>query len=141
MPIGADLVLHEEADPEEILLDARRLGRVVEKTARRYRTPLAFPLMDLRLEKADLLEFVGVPESELDLFHFQEPPTEELLEGLRRSADRPFSERLRANPRSCALHRGADGSVAGPDADRTLFPHDKISRRPNLTCRHGRNSG
>lgn len=73
MPIGADLVLHEEPNPEAIMLDAERLGRVVEKAARRYRTPLAFPLMDLLLEKSDLLEFVGVPESEIDLFHFKAP--------------------------------------------------------------------
>ena len=79
MPIGADLVLHEEPAPEEILVDAKRLGRVVEMAARRYRTPLAFPLMDLRLEKADLLEFAGVPEHQADLFHFDEPPPEDLL--------------------------------------------------------------
>ncbi len=97
MPIGADLLLHEEADPEEVLLDAERLGRVVEKAARRYRTPLAFPLMDLRLEKADLLEFAGVPESEVDVFHFKEPPPEELLANVMRAGARPFSKRIQAN--------------------------------------------
>ena len=97
MPIGADLVLHEEPDPEAVLLDADRLGRVVEKAARRYRTPLAFPLMDLRLEKADLLEFAGVPESQVDVFHFKEPPPEELLASVRRAAGRPFSKRIQAN--------------------------------------------
>jgi len=97
MPIGADLVLHEEPAPEEILLDAGRLGRVVEKTARRYRTPLAFPLMDLRLEKADLLKFAGVDEREVDLFHFTDPPPEELLASVSRAAGRPFSKRIQAN--------------------------------------------
>lgn len=97
MPIGADLVLHEEPDPASILLDAGRLGRIVENTARRYRTPLAFPLMDLRLEKADLLEFAGIPESEVDLFHFKQPPPEELLRDLIGAAARPFSARIQAN--------------------------------------------
>jgi uroporphyrinogen-III decarboxylase len=97
MPIGADLVLHEEPNPEAILLDSERLGKVVETTARRYRTPLAFPLMDLRLEKADLLEFAGVPEREIDQYHFKEPPPEELLAELIAAASRPFSERIQAN--------------------------------------------
>jgi hypothetical protein len=97
MPIGADLLLHEESSPQEILLDAGRLGRVVEKAARRYRTPLAFPLMDLRLEKADLLAFAGVPESQVDLFHFAAPPAEAMVTDLGRAASRPFSERIRAN--------------------------------------------
>lgn len=97
MPIGADLVLREDPDPEALLLDGEGLGRVVEKAARRYRTPLGFPLMDLRLEKADLLEFAGVPDSEIDLYHFRQPPPEELLKDLLRAAARPFSERIRAN--------------------------------------------
>lgn len=97
MPIGADLVLHEQAQPEELLLDAEGLGRVVETAARRYRTPLAFPLMDLRLEKADLLALMGVPEAAIDLYHFPAPPTEEDVERVRASASRPFSARIRAN--------------------------------------------
>ena len=97
MPIGADLVLHEEPDPENVLLDAERLGRVVEKAARRYRTPLAFPLMDLRLEKADLLTYCGVAESEADLFHFHEPPPQDLVASVRQASGRPFSARINAN--------------------------------------------
>ena len=97
MPFGADLVLHEEPNPAAILLDSERLGKVVETTARRYRTPLAFPLMDLRLEKTDLLAFAGVPESAIDEFHFKEPPPEEMLAELNAAASRPFSERIQAN--------------------------------------------
>ncbi len=97
MPIGADLVLHEGTNPEAILLDSERLGKVIEATARRYRTPLAFPLMDLRLEKADLLEFMGVPENEVEQFHFQEPPPVELLPELMAAASRPFCKRIQAN--------------------------------------------
>ncbi len=97
MPIGADLVLHEQDDPASILLDAGALGRVVEMAARRYRTPLAFPLMDLRLEKADLLEFLGVPDAEADSYHFPAPPSKDVLERVLGSAARPFSRRIRAN--------------------------------------------
>lgn len=97
MPIGADLVLHEQAAPEEILYDAEKLGRVVEAAARRYRTPLAFPLMDLRLEKADLLELMGVPEQDVDLFHFPAPPAADEVERVKRETARPFSTRIRAN--------------------------------------------
>jgi uroporphyrinogen-III decarboxylase len=97
MPVGADLVLQEEPDPEGSRLDPDRLGHVVERAARRYRTPLAFPLMDLRLEKADLLECLGVPEHAVDTYHFETPPAEEVLAAVRRSAQRPFSARIQAN--------------------------------------------
>jgi hypothetical protein len=46
-PIGTDLVLREEEDAEAILRDGRRLGQIVERAARRWRVPLAVPLMDL----------------------------------------------------------------------------------------------
>lgn len=97
MPIGADLVLHEHDNPEAILFDAEALGRVVELAARRYRTPLAFPLMDLRLEKADLLACCGVPEPEIDLYHFPAPPPESEVERIVNAASRPFSARIQAN--------------------------------------------
>ncbi len=97
MPIGTDLVLHEHADPESIRLDGARLGAVVEASARRWATPLAFPLMDLALEKADLLEFAGVREAERDRFHFAEAPPQELVEAARRAARRPFGARMEAS--------------------------------------------
>jgi uroporphyrinogen-III decarboxylase len=96
MPIGADLVLREQPDPESILTDPERLGKVIEETARRFRTPLAFPLMDLRLEKADLLESFGVPEDAIDTFHFDRPPSEDALEAVRCGASRPFAARIQA---------------------------------------------
>jgi hypothetical protein len=76
MPIGTDLVLREQADPEGVMHDGAALGRVVADAARRYRTPLAVPLMDLRLEKADLLRLLGFEESLVDTFHFDEAPSE-----------------------------------------------------------------
>jgi hypothetical protein len=97
MPVGADLVLQEQADPEAVLLDAGRLGQVVAAAAQRYATPLAFPLMDLRLEKADLLSFCGVAEDAVDSFHFSEPPPESMVGRLRHAGQRPFSPRIQAN--------------------------------------------
>ena len=74
MPVGAHLVLHEHADHEAIVQDGQQLGRVVEETARRFRTPLAFPLMDLKLEKESLLLARGVAPTAVDTYHFAEVP-------------------------------------------------------------------
>ena len=79
MPIGADLVLHEESEPEKARNDGAALGKVIERAARRWHTPLAIPLMDLRLEKADLLALAGVPEAEAESYHFTTPLDESLL--------------------------------------------------------------
>jgi uroporphyrinogen-III decarboxylase len=79
MPIGADLMLHAQSHPEEIVRDGDALGKVIEETARRYRTPLAFAHMDLSLEKAVLLELLGVPPADIPLYHFTEPPGDEEL--------------------------------------------------------------
>ena len=82
MPIGADLVLNEEPDPEQARNDGAALGRVIEKTARRWATPLAIPLMDLRLEKTDLLACAGVPASEAEKYHFTSPLNESTIAAL-----------------------------------------------------------
>lgn len=97
MPIGADLVLHETPDPEGCKYDAARLGAVVASAARRYNTPLAFPLMDLTLEKADLLSHLGVAPADIDLFHFDKPPSPEMVSAVLRSTDRAFPPRIQAN--------------------------------------------
>ncbi len=73
MPIGADLLLHEEPDPQRARNDGVALGRVIEKTAARWKTPLAFPLMDLRLEKFDLLARIGVSPADAEKFQFTAP--------------------------------------------------------------------
>lgn len=74
MPIGAHLVLHDHADHEQILLDGERLGAVVVETAARFETPLAMPLMDLKLEKEAMLTHLGIPAAGIDSFHFQDMP-------------------------------------------------------------------
>ena len=74
MPIGTHLVLHEAADPAAIELDGERLGEVVVESAGRFNTPLAVPLMDLKLEKAALLAARGIATGEIDSYHFSELP-------------------------------------------------------------------
>ncbi len=96
-PIAADLMLGREPDPEAIRMDGERLGRLIEQTARRFSTPLAVPLMDLRLEKADLLGLLGVAEAERDGFHFDKPPPADALRRLEDSMEAPFPPRNQAH--------------------------------------------
>jgi len=79
MPIGTDLVLHEEIDPEQSRINGMQLGRVIERAAQRSNTPLAMPLMDLRLEKTDLLALAGISASEAETFHFSKPLEDAML--------------------------------------------------------------
>lgn len=90
MPIGADLVLHEEPYPEESRNDGCALGRVVERTARRWDTPLAIPLMDLRLEKTDLLARTGISGRDSETFQFAAPLDKHTLSTLCAAAATPL---------------------------------------------------
>jgi hypothetical protein len=80
MPIGTDLVMHEESDPEKVRNDGAALGRVIERAARRWGTPLAVPLMDLRLEKLDMLALAGISATAAENYHFIAPLDEATLE-------------------------------------------------------------
>lgn len=82
MPIGADLMMHEESEPEKVRRDGAALGRVIERTARHWGTPLAVPLMDLRLEKTNLLALTGVAASAAETFQFASPLSEAELASL-----------------------------------------------------------
>ena len=97
MPIGADLVLHEQPHPEAIVRDGTALGRVVEETARRYHTPLAFAHMDLSLEKAVLLELLGVPPANIPLYHFSADPGPETVAKVEAGLQRPLNQALQAH--------------------------------------------
>ncbi|HEV2136086.1 MAG TPA: uroporphyrinogen decarboxylase family protein [Terracidiphilus sp.] len=79
MPIAADLVLNEEREPEKVRRNGSALGRVIELAARRWNSPLAISLMDLRLEKRDLLAALGIPTAEAERFHFTAPLDESVL--------------------------------------------------------------
>jgi uroporphyrinogen-III decarboxylase len=74
VPIATDLVLRAHADADAILADGARLGAVIAEAARAFQTPLALPLMDLSLEKAELLGLLGVPAAERDSYHVSAPP-------------------------------------------------------------------
>jgi uroporphyrinogen-III decarboxylase len=96
-PIGTDLVLHERPDPEAVRLDGRRLAGVVREAAERYRTPLAIPLMDLRVEKADLVHHLRPGCAEADTFHFESPPSEADLDRARETEGAPLLDGHRAH--------------------------------------------
>lgn len=74
LPIATHMVLHEHADHEQIVLDGARLGKVIIEAARRYKSPLAVPLMNLALEKEALLAVLGVPPDERERFYFHSVP-------------------------------------------------------------------
>ena len=74
VPIGTHLVLHEHPDHQQIQLDGDRLGQVIAEAAGRYQSPLAMPLMDLAIEKDCLLRTLGVPEAQIESYHFAAPP-------------------------------------------------------------------
>jgi len=132
MPIGADLVLHEKPDPAAILTDGEALGRVVEETARRYRTPLAFAHMDLQLEKTVLLEILGIPAADIALYHFGEDPGTEAVTRLRDDLRKPLNLALRAQIDSVAyVGRQTDlvpiGMTIGPFSLMTKLLKDPIT--------------
>ena len=83
MPIGADLVLKEKADHEERLLKGNLLGEVIVEAARRFKTPLGFPLMDLAVEREWMLLSMGIPAAEIGEYHFHGCPSEADLEKIK----------------------------------------------------------
>jgi len=132
IPIGIDLLLHEEPDPQRTLRDGSRLGQVAEHAARRYASPLAIPLMDLTLEKEDLLRLLGYPEGESETFHFPEAPGLDLLERARDSSHAPFSVRGQAHIDSVRYIAGKTellpvGMAIGPFSLMTKLMADPIT--------------
>ena len=103
MPIGTDLVMHEESEPEKVRNHGADLGRVIEIAARRWNTPLAVPLMDLRLEKIDLLALAGVSPTEAETFHFSSPLDETTLATLCGEQTVPFCAGSLARNEALAL--------------------------------------
>lgn len=131
-PIGTDLVLHEQEDPEAVRLDGRRLGMVMAAAAERYRAPLALPLMDLTLEKADIARFFGVPENEADSFHFEDPPAADRVAAYIAALDAPFAPRNRAHIESVryireCTHLVPVGMAIGPFSLMTKLMADPIT--------------
>jgi uroporphyrinogen-III decarboxylase len=130
-PIGTDLVLHERPDPEAVVHDDRLLAGVVVEAAERYRTPLAIPLMDLRLEKADLVSRLR-KDAPPDKFHFDAPPSADDLARARETERAPFLPRTQAHLGAVtrvAEHGGlvALGMAIGPFSLTTKLLSDPIA--------------
>lgn len=96
-PIGAHLVLCEKPDHEALLNDGEGLGQVIAETADRFRTPLALPLMDLMVEKADLLTMLGIPGDQVNTHHFDGCPADDTIERVRACLGAPPTPRMRTN--------------------------------------------
>ncbi len=96
-PMGADLVLRQYKDHDNILCDGVRLGHVIAEAARRFQTPLALPIMDLMLEKALMLRPLGISESDIPTWHFNSCPTTGQLNTIRTKIHGPLDPRLQAN--------------------------------------------
>lgn len=132
MPIGADLILHEESEPEKARNEGAALAEVIERAARRWQTPLAIPLMDLRLEKADLLALAGIPEPEAERYHFTTPLDESLLTKLcdEQAAQSCAGSRARDEALACIAARHdlvAMGMAIGPFSLATRLLADPIT--------------
>lgn len=116
MPIGADLVLHEQGDPERVRRNGIELGRAIEHAACRWNSPLAIPLMDLRLEKIDLLALLGVGEKEAEAFHLSELLPEPALEDVLAQLS------SKENPHLCPESRARDEAVTFIHTQTDLVP-------------------
>ena len=95
-PIGADLILHEKPDHAAILLDGKRLAGVMMEAATIYKTPFAFPVMDLELEKAAVLGILGITES-VHTFHFDSCPDDAAVARFEANINGPLTARMQAN--------------------------------------------
>ncbi|MEI8246609.1 MAG: uroporphyrinogen decarboxylase family protein [Lentisphaerota bacterium] len=99
MPIGTDLALKEKADHAQRILNGRLLGEVIVETAARFNTPLAFPLMDLTVEKEWLVALLGIPKDNIKEWHFEKNPSPDDLavvkQGLREN--KYLTTRIQAN--------------------------------------------
>jgi uroporphyrinogen-III decarboxylase len=97
MPIGTDLVLREKPNHEDILVDGIALGNVCIEAAARYRSPLAIALMDLRVEKAELLAMLKVRTDNADEHHMHDAVTPDMVDRLREALAMPPGVRMKAN--------------------------------------------
>ncbi|MCX7934164.1 MAG: hypothetical protein N3A66_02770, partial [Planctomycetota bacterium] len=132
-PIGCDLVLHRHPDADAIVKDGKRLGQVVIEAARCFQTPLAIPLMDLKVEKDFLLAPLSIAAEERETFQFSAlPPAASRAELLPRLAEAPLTDRLRANVEAIAEVTAVNdlvpcGMVIGPFSLMTKLFKDPIT--------------
>ena len=132
MPVGTDLVLHEQPDPQAVKMDGGRLGAVIVEAASRYRTPVAMPLMDLMLEKRHMLRLLGIPEDQIPTWHFPDVPTAGARARIREGLTAALDPQLQAHvdsishvARTTSLH--AVGMSIGPFSLATKLLGDPIT--------------
>lgn len=132
MPIGADLVLRQHKNPESILRDGRRLGAVLAEAAERFAIPFAMPVMDLSLEKSALLGMLDIPADRQESFHFDQCPSDEMMDRVEQRLADPYDPRLRANIDAIAYARWQTkfipvGMAIGPFSLMTKLLADPIT--------------
>jgi hypothetical protein len=132
MPIGTDLVMNEEPEPEKVRNDGAALGHVIVRAARRWGTPLAVPLMDLRLEKIDLLAMAGVNPHDAESYHFKAPLDEATFAALLGEQTVPFCPGSKARDEALAFVAAQEdlisvGMAIGPFSLTTRLMDDPIS--------------
>lgn len=111
LPVATHLVLHEQPDPEAILLDGPRLAAVMIETARRFASPLALPIMDLTLEKDVMLRALGIAPAAIPTYHFDAPPSPEDIAKVA-AMDVHASPRIKASCESLATIAAAHAAGA-----------------------------
>lgn len=97
LPLITHMVLHEKEDPELILRDGERLAAVMLETAERLGSPMAFPVMDLTLEKDILLQTMGIPADATAAFHFDSAPSPEQCAKVTKDIEVTTHPQIRAN--------------------------------------------
>ncbi len=103
MPIGTDLVLAEQTEPEAVLLDGKALGQVVVDAARRYRSPLAIPLMDLRVEKEAIGLALGHEQQGIETMHLTEALSDQQITDVVQHITSKPTQRMQATADAIAV--------------------------------------
>ncbi|MDP4291033.1 MAG: uroporphyrinogen decarboxylase family protein [Bacteroidota bacterium] len=96
MVLATDLVLKEKANPEALLNNGVELGKIILESADRYDLPLAFPFMDLSLEKQWLLTLLGIEESKIEKFHFDRNIDESIILQVEEKLETKSTARVKA---------------------------------------------
>jgi hypothetical protein len=110
-PFCCDVVLHEEANPDGVRRDGPALAAVLRRSALEWSAPLGLSLMDLTLEKTDLLGALGVSEEEAERFRFNEPLDDAARQTL-----------MMESGWQCAASRARDDAMRVLAAEGNLFP-------------------
>lgn len=112
MPLAVDLFVHLLSDPERVEKDAAEMARVMEAAARELGTPLAVAPMDLRVERAALMEVLGAEDPQDEKTHLDEPLSAEAYAAAReRIANGPLSERMRVTMDAVAAVRSGGSGL------------------------------